>query len=109
MRPDPSDAKTSACPCAFNLARRYSRRPAFLSFEKAAGTTKASGSFQPDPAIRDRAGRAKIRAQTSAATGLPGNPKTGTSCHMASASGRPGLTAIRQLLRLPSVRSNRET
>ena len=37
-----------------------------------------------------------MRAQTKAATGLPGRPKTGVPCHKPSAKGRPGFTAIRQ-------------
>ena len=52
---------------------------------------------QPDPAKSESAGRGKTKAQVRAATGLPGRPNTGTPFQSASAKGRPGLTAIRQL------------
>src|SRR5690554_7511082 len=47
------------------------------------------------------AGTPKRSAQTQAATGLPGRPTTGVPLNMASARGRPGLMAMRQLLISP--------
>ncbi len=96
MRPEPSEPKTSTAPAASIRARRYSRRPARLRFSKPAGSSRPHGDCQGAPASRNSAGRAKISVQTKAATGLPGSAKTGRPCQLPSASGRPGLTAIRQ-------------
>jgi len=108
IRPDPSDAKTCTRPSRIR-ARRYSRRPGFLRLLKSAGTSNPCGTGQSCPASRANAGRAKIRVQTIAATGLPGSPKTGAPCHMPSAKGRPGLTAMRHRSSAPASDKRADT
>ena len=65
------------------------------------------GSGQPAPAITLSAGRAKISAQTKAATGLPGRPNTGLPRQTPIASGRPGFMAMRQTVSASASRRMR--
>ena len=83
---------------ASRRARRYSRRPARFRFSNAAGRVRPRGTDQGAPARRKSAGGRRRGCRRRRRPGCRAGRRPAGRSQRPSASGRPGFTAMRQVV-----------